>query len=447
MISAPGVGSGLDVNSIVQQLMAIERQPLNRLESDKRDLQTQLSAFGQLKSSLSSFQSAFADLKSLNAFEVYKAESGDETAFTATADSSAAVGFNDIQVVNVAEAHKMGSLAIADTDTTTLGGAGDQLTATINGNAFSVDIGGMTLSQIRDAINDAPDNTGISATIITENETSHRLVLTATETGNENSLNLAFTGSVGADLGMTDINDPLLLDAEILVDGIYTITRPGNTIDDAISGVTLNLLNESASAAQLTISRDTDKVKETIQGFADAFNELNSTIDSLSGEGNDLEADSTIRSIENQIRDVFNTAPTGLTTSLSYLSEVGLSFQRDGTLALDSDALEDAISSDYAGVAELFASDDQGYLFRLDTMIDNFVFTDGLIDTREDGINTRIDSTDQRISDMEYRLELRETRLFNQFATLDELMGQLNGTSQFLSQQLAALPTFNSQQN
>ena len=203
MISAPGVGSGLDVNSIVQQLMAIERQPLNRLESDKRDLQTQLSAFGQLKSSLSSFQSAFADLKSLNSFEVYKAESGDETAFTATADSSAAVGFNDIQVVNIAEAHKMGSLAIADTGTTTLGGAGDQLTATINGNAFSVDIGGMTLSQIRDAINNAPDNTGISATIITENDTSNRLVLTATETGNENSLNLAFTGSVGADLGMT----------------------------------------------------------------------------------------------------------------------------------------------------------------------------------------------------------------------------------------------------
>jgi flagellar hook-associated protein 2 len=447
MISAPGVGSGLDVNSIVQQLMAIERRPLNRLEADKRDLQTQLSAFGQLKSALSTFQSAFADLKSLDAFEVYKAESADEAAFTATTNSSAAVGSSDIQVISIAEAHKMGSLAIADTDTTTLGGAGDQLTATINGNAFSVDIGGMTLSQIRTAINEAPDNTGISATIITENSGSNRLVLTATETGNDNALNLSFSGSVGTALGMTDNNDPLQLDAEMLVDGIYTITRASNTIDDAISGVTLNLLNESTSAAQLTISRDTGKVQETVQGFADAFNELNSMINSLSGEGNDLEADSTIRNIENQIRDVFNTTPVGLTTSLSYLSEIGLSFQRDGTLSLDTDTLDDAINSDFAGVAELFASDDQGYLFRLDTLIDNFVFTDGLIDTREDGINSRIDTTDKRISDMEYRLELREQRLFNQFARLDELMGQLNGTSQFLSQQLAALPTFASQKN
>jgi flagellar hook-associated protein 2 len=447
MISAPGVGSGLDVNSIVQQLMAIERRPLNRLEADKRDLQTQLSAFGQLKSALSTFQSAFADLKSLDAFEVYKAESADEAAFTATTNSSAAVGSSDIQVISIAEAHKMGSLAIADTDTTTLGGAGDQLTATINGNAFSVDIGGMTLSQIRTAINEAPDNTGISATIITENSGSNRLVLTATETGNDNALNLSFSGSVGTALGMTDNNDPLQLDAEMLVDGIYTITRASNTIDDAISGVTLNLLNESTSAAQLTISRDTGKVQETVQGFADAFNELNSMINSLSGEGNDLEADSTIRNIENQIRDVFNTTPVGLTTSLSYLSEIGLSFQRDGTLSLDTDTLDDAINSDFAGVAELFASDDQGYLFRLDTLIDNFVFTDGLIDTREDGINSRIDTTDKRISDMEYRLELREQRLFNQFARLDELMGQLNGTSQFLSLQLAALPTFASQKN
>jgi flagellar hook-associated protein 2 len=145
MISAPGVGSGLDVNSIVNQLMAIERRPLDRLESDKRDLETQLSAFGQLKSSLTTFQSAFADLKTLDAFEVYKAESSDETVFTATANSSAAVSFNSIQVINLAEAHKMGSVAIADTDTTMLGGAGDQLTTTINGEAFTVDIGGMTL--------------------------------------------------------------------------------------------------------------------------------------------------------------------------------------------------------------------------------------------------------------------------------------------------------------
>jgi flagellar hook-associated protein 2 len=439
MISAPGVGSGLDVNSIVRQLMAIERQPLNRLEADKRGLETQLSAYGKLKSSLSTFQSAFANLKTVGAFEVYKAVSSDETAFTATASSSASVSFSSIQVVNLAEAHKMGSLSVADTDTTTLGGAGDQLTATINGNAFSVDIGGKTLSQIRDAINSAPDNTGVSATIISENSGSHHLVLTATSTGNDNALNLAFTGTVGTALGLTDINNRTQLDSELLIDGLYTVTRASNTIDDAIGGVTLNLLGETTGAVQLNVSRDVDKVKETVQGFADAFNELKSTFDSLSGKGNDLEADNTLRSIRNQIQGVFNTPPAGLTTGLTYLSEIGVTFQRDGTLAVDANDLEAAISSDFAGVAELFASDDQGYLFRLGSLIDGFVQADGLINIREDGLNTRIDTTDQRISDMEYRLQLRQQSLNDRFTALDALMGQLSGTSQFLTQQLAAL--------
>lgn len=441
MISAPGVGSGLDVNSIVTQLMAIERQPLNRLESDKKGLEAQLSAFGKLKSALTTFQSALDDLKSLDAFEVYKAESSDETAFTATADSSAATGFSDIQVVRLAAAHKMGSVPIADTGTTTLGGAGDQMTITVNGNPFSVDAGGMTLSQLRDAINDAPDNAGVSATIISENETSHRLVLTSTETGNENAMGLSFTGSLGTGLGLTDLNTPTELDSELLVDGVYSVTRSSNTIDDAIAGVTLNLLAETADKVQLNVSRDIDSVKESVQAFVDAFNELNTTFDSLSGEGDDLAADNTLRSIENQIRGVFNTTPSGLTGSFAYLSEVGVSFQRDGTLALDSDDLESAIDSDFAAMAELFAHDDQGYLFRLDGLIDKFVQTEGLIDVRQDGINVRIDGTGQRIADMEYRLELREQRFRDQFTALDTLMGQLQSTSTFLSQQLAALPT------
>ncbi len=440
MITAPGVGSGLDVQSIVDQLMSIERAPLNRLEADKQDLESQLSAFGKLKSALSTFQTSFKDLKTVSSFEVYKAESSNEAAFTATADSTAAIGFNSIQVVNLAESHKMGSLAIADTGTTTLGTAGDQMTFTVNGNAFTVNAGGLTLSALRDAINDAPDNTGVSASIVSENSGSHRLVLTSTETGNANAISITSTGTVGTDLGLTDINNPAQLDAEILVDGLYTVTRSGNVINDAISGVTLTLLSETTTPDQLTVSRDIDGVKESIQTFVDAFNELNKVFDDLSGEGDDLEADNTLRSIENQVRDVFNTPPTGLTGSYSYLSEVGVSIQRDGTLSLDATALEKAVNTDFAGLADMFANDNQGYLFRLDSLISNFVQSSGLIDARQDGLNARIDTSSQRIQDMEYRLELREQRLLDQFTALDTLMGQLNGTSAFLTQQLATLP-------
>jgi flagellar hook-associated protein 2 len=439
MISAPGIGSGLDIGSIVDQLMTIERQPLNQLEADKRGLQTQLSSLGQLKSSLTSFQSTLDDLKSLDAFEVYKAETSDESAFTVTANSNASIGFSNIQVVALAEAHKKGSVAIADTDTTTLGGSGDQMTLTVNGDSFTVDAGGLTLTGIRDAINSAPDNSGVSATIISENSGSHRLVLTSTETGNANAMSLSFTGSVGSSLGLSDINNPSQLDSEMVVDGLYTINRSGNTIDDAITGLTINLHAESATAAELTISRDIESVKGSVQAFVGGFNELRNTMKGMSGTDSAL--DSTLRSIESQMRGVFNTPPSGLSADFSYLTEIGVSFLKDGSLSLDDSDLESAIGNDFSGVAEMFASDDQGYLFRLDSVIDGFVEFDGQLDTRKESINNRIDSVDDRIFEMEFRLQLREERLLSQFSALDTLMGQLQGTSDFLSSQLAALPT------
>ena len=441
MITSPGIGSGLDVGAIVDQLMAIERGPLNKLEADKQNLQTGISVLGQLKSTLGSFQDSLSALKSLNAFEVYKAESSDEGAFTATTDSNAAIGFSSIEVKALAEAHKMGSVAIADTDSTTLGGVGDQVTLTVNGNAFSVSAGGLTLSALRDAINDAADNTGVSATIISENSTSHRLVLTSNETGDANAIGLSFTGSLGTDLGLANINTPGQLDAEVLVDGLYTITRPGNTIDDAITGVTLNLEGISTSAGELSITRDIEGVTTSVQAFVDAFNDLRTTMKSMAGSDSAL--DSTLRSIESQMRSVFNTPPGGVTTSFSYLTEAGVSFQRDGSLSLDSTDMETAINNDFAGFAALFASDPEGYLFRLDNTVNQFIEFDGLLDTRKNSLNDRVRSVDDRIFDMQFRLEIREKALLDQFNTLDTLMGQLQGTSAFLTQQLAALPTIN----
>ena len=445
MLSSPGIGSGLDVNGIVDQLMAIERRPLNRLEADKRGFEAQLSSIGQLKSSLSTFQDTLANLKTLDAFEVYTAASSNEAAFTATTDSNAAVGTSTIQVNKLALAHKMGSVAIADTETTTLGGAGDQITLTVAGNAFTVNGGGLTLTQLRDAINDAPDNTGVSATIITENTGSNRLVLTSTSTGNVNAMSLSFTGSLGTALGLTDITDPTQLDSEVVLDGLYTITRPGNTIDDAISGVTLNLTGVSTAPAGLSITRDIDAVKTSVQAFVDGFNELRATMKGMSGSDSVL--DSTLRSIESQMRSVFNTAPAGLTTGFTYLTEVGVTFQRDGTLALEADDLEAAIASDFAGFADIFANDSEGYLFRLDSAIENFVTFDGLLDTRKNSLTSSVRSVEDRIFEMEFRLGLREQSLLDQFQALDSLMGQLQGTSDFLTQQLATLPTISTGRN
>jgi flagellar hook-associated protein 2 len=141
------------------------------------------------------------------------------------------------------------------------------------------------------------------------------------------------------------------------------------------------------------------------------------------------------------MRGAFNTPPAGLNGDFSYLTEVGVSFLRDGSLSLDGADLESAIASDFSGVAEIFANDDQGYLFRLDSVIQGFVEFNGQLDTRKGSLNDRINSVDDRIFDMEFRLGLREKTLLDQFSALDTLMGQLQGTSDFLTRQLAALPT------
>lgn len=434
MISAPGVGSGLDVQSIVSQLMAVERRPLQALQASSKALDAQVSAYGRFRSSLATFQSAIKDLKSLESFKVYAVASSNVDAITATADSTAAVGSLDVKVNRLAQAHKQGSLAIADTNTTTLGGSGDQMTITVAGVATPLVLGGMTLSQMRTAINNA--GAGVTATIVSETPTSNRLVLTSNETGSAKAMTLAFTGTLGTALGMTKLNNVATLaelDSEIIIDNTYTVTRGSNSISDAVGGLTLNLKAVTAVAARLTVSRDTAAVEKSVQTFVDAYNALRTTITSLRGK--ELKSDSTLRSIETNIQNVFNTPPAGLTGTYEYLSQVGVSIQKDGTLKVDTTALKKAIDTDFGSMADVFANDNQGYLFRLDVSLTDLLKSDGIIKGREDGITASKKTMTSRIESMEYRLGLIEQRYRSQFNALDSMLGQMKTTSLYLSQQ------------
>lgn len=439
-ISAAGIGSGLDVESIVTQLMAIERQPLNLLSEQKSQLQTQLSGYGQLRSALDKFQTAMDNLGSLDKFKVYTATSGDEDAFTATASSSASTGNLAIEVQNLAVAHRMGSASFTDRDTTAIGNAGDEMTITVDGGSFTVDIGGQTLEGIRDAINQASDNVGVTATILQENDSSFRLVLSSDETGTANAINLSYAN------GGSPITDPLTMtttvaaeDAQILVDNSYTITRSSNAISDAIQGVTLNLKAETTGAVNLNVSRDVEEVTGSVQSFVDAYNTVRSTITSLR-EGN-LAGDNALLSIERQIQSVLNTPASSGT--YQYLVQVGVSVDKNGTMSVDTGELETALQTDFSAVADLFAADGDGYAYRLEEVARTLLQTDGLVDSREEGINTRIDGIDDRSASLEQRLTLVEDRYYAQYSALDTLISQLNTTSSYLTQQLASLNSGN----
>jgi len=437
-ISAPGIGSGLDINGIMDKLMKVEQIPLQRLQAKSGDYLAQISAYGKLRSALSTFQDAAAALKSFDGFNAFSAKSGDESVFKVSADNSVALGHYDILVEGLAGAQKLGSAAIADSGTTPIGSAGDQMTIAIGANSFSVDIGGKTLTQIQQAINGATDNVGVSAGIVQEDPSSFHLVVSNDQTGTANAATLSFSDGTGA-----SIADPLgfsviqpAADAQIKLDNTYTITRPNNNISNAIQGVTIDLQATSATQVSLDISHDSGAIGSSVGKLVDAYNNLRSTLSDL-GSG-DLSGDGTLRLVANQVRSVLGSGAS-ISVAYQYASQVGINFQKDGSLSFDGGQLSQALEGDLQAVADLFANDDQGLAFRLDSLVGGMLGSNGLIDAREKGLNNRVDNNNNQIDALKRRLGLVEARYRSQFTALDSLLGQMQATSNFMTAQLSNL--------
>jgi len=450
MLSAAGIGSGLDVDSIVSQLMAFERRPLVSLQNQLTDIDAKVSAFGELKSGLSTFQTAMQDLSTPSALKVFTATSGNEDAFTASATNTAAASSFQIDVIRLAERHKFASGEFLDTDTFG-GSAGDALNIQVGtdiADTLTVDLGtAQTLGQVRDAINTATDNPGVTATIIIGNDGNQELVVTAGESGAANALTVSYAGSVSsATFGFQEVNniagDTSLLDAEVSIDG-YNVTRSTNTLDDVIQGLSLDLHSADPGIPHtLDIARDTESVAASVQAFADAYNEIMIAIDAL--RDNELATDSSLFSIERGLRGVINTPATGLNSGLAYLAEIGVTFSREGVMTVNTTDVESSLANDFNAVSELFSTDGQGFANRLDALVDGWLDTDGLIDGRTDGLDSRRRLLQTREDSLEYRMGQVEAAMFADFSRLDTLLGGMQATSDFLAQQLQLLPNINS---
>ena len=303
-----------------------------------------------------------------------------------------------------------------------------------------------TLGDIRDAINADPANPGVTASIIFGNNGNQKLVLTADDSGAANALTLSYAGRIKATtFGFQEINNiggnTALLDAEVSVDG-YAVTRGNNSIDDIIQGVTLDLHSAvPGTAFTLDIERDVTAVADSVQAFADAYNEILSTIQTL--RDGELATDSALFSVERGLRGVMNAPASGLPSGLSYLGEIGLTFSREGLLTVDAADVESALTNDFNAVSELFSTAGQGFASRLDTLVDGWLDIDGLIKGRTDGLDSSKRLLDTREASLEYRMTQIEAGLYAQFAQLDTLLGSLQVTSDYLSQQLQMLPNFN----
>lgn len=450
-ISSPGLGSGLDVSGIVSQLMAIEQQPLTRLNQKEAEAQAEISAYGSLKGGLSSLQSAMDKLTDADTFQATKASSSDSDVLTVSSDTDAVNSSYSVTVNRLAQQHKLGSSEFASS--ATFGGtAGDELTLTVGTDSFTLDLStAMTLSEIQSAINVETNETGVTAGLITGDNGNQTLVLTSSATGYDNRVQLSFGGSLDAStfnfsmLNRDENDQPLAgeseLDASLTVDGV-SITRASNSVSDAIAGLTLNL--QATGQSTLSITRDSSIAKNAVDSFVTAYNSLGDQLSTLQESG---ASGSVLRNIENQLRGMLNTSLTGL-GSYSYISQLGVTTNSDtGKLEFDSETFVSALQDAPDSVTSFFSDESGGFATRFDSMLEGFVQTGGTIDSIIDGSNDRIDSIERSRESLERRLEDIEARYLQQFSALDGLIASMSTTSDYLTSQLDMLSNLASGNN
>lgn len=430
MIRASGVGSGIDIESIVSSLMSIERQPRNALQQKRDALDVELSAFGKARSAISLLAESINKFTDGKKFGALVAASSDEAVFTATAANSADAEYHDIEVLSLAQAHQVSSDPYASQ--TAEVGTGDW-SFTSGGNSFDVTIGSGndSLIGLRDAINDAAGNTSIDASILNVSGGS-RLVLTARESGTANQISASREVPRGGLFGGTDTLYPFTesraaSDARLKVDG-FTVTRSSNTITDIVDGVTLEL--KGIGTAALDTQRDIEGTNESVNEFVERYNAMRTTMRDL-GE-NALNGDRLTRNVELRMQRAFNEPLQLADGSTISPTELGFSFDRYGVLSIDADRMQKAQSTDMAGFIEAFVDEDNGLAQRFESVLSGYSRPGGLITSREDGIDSRRRGYDSQIDRYDYRLDKIEQRYRLQFSNMDQLVSQLQNTSNSL---------------
>jgi len=453
-ITSGGIGSGLDIESLVTQLVAAEGEPAaNRLNKKEATLQADLSAYGSLKSALSSFQASVQKLNDPADFLGRTSTSSNTDLFSATADETAVPGNYDIEVVQLAASAKSRSGNFTGDDE--LVGAGT-LDLSLGADSFQITVDSdHTLTDVRDAINAASNNPGLTASIINVDDGS-RLILSSDKLGSANIISITATDDDGnhtnasglsrlATVNLTSIQPAQ--DAIINVDS-QTVTRDSNSFSDVIAGVKFTLeTQEPGTIETLAIGLDKGGLLTNVNSFVEAYNSLVDTMSALSsynadtGAAGTLLGDSALRGVQDQIRRTITDSVAGV--SFDSLVSIGITTDDEGHLEVDALKIDSVMTEDYTAVSQLFASEN-GLAKSLDNVLERYITDDGILTSREDGLKSNIDSIDDDRERLDRRLATLDARYRAQFSAMDILVAQLTSLGDYLSSQLASLPEPNS---
>jgi flagellar hook-associated protein 2 len=450
LIQSLGIGSGLDIKSLVTQLVAADRAPIDsRIARQTQSVATRLSAMGALKGALSGFQSALTPLATGANFQAMAASSADEAVFTASAAGGAVAGSYGIEVRQLAQPEQLLSKVFASGATGVVGSGTLHITVGSGGFDVAIAASANKLADVRDAINGASGNTGAHATLV-YGVGGAQLVLTSAQTGAANTIRVSSSGGDGglaqlnydgtAGGNYTEAQKPQ--DAIAVISGVETHSA-SNVLDKAIDGVTLNLRSaKPGTAVGLSVSDDRATVMANVQKLVTAYNTMQGQLHSLgsydtaSKKGGPLLGDFLLDSAEFQLTRGMTDQVAGLSGGPASLAAVGITTNADGSMSVDSTRLQAALTADSGSVARLF-SGSNGVATRLGKVLDNMLSSGGAIAARDANLAASQKDIISQTARLDAQMAAVQRRYLAQFNALDSLMSQLQSTSNYLTQQLA----------
>ncbi len=463
-ISSIGTGSGIDLESLVTQIVEAERTPVeSRLNLKQATAEASISAYGTLKGTLEAFETTLSGLAEGGA--VREGISSDESIVSIEAENEAQLTSYSIDVLNLASQHKL-AVSGFDNPSDTVGSG--TLSISVGTANFDVEIlegENDSLSDIRDAINDASNNTGVTASILTVDDggsVTSRLVLTANDSGEDSEVTVSVSDSDGQDADDAGLSRLVFAanveeiseakDAKITIDGLL-VTSNTNVFDSVVDGLTITANKEPEDPLEplnaiVSVKESATSVKGDIERFVASYNEITTTLKALSSYDTNTETagllngDSGIRQIDTLMRRVLSQTLGDTGDAFTNLASIGITTERDGSLSVNSSKLEDAISSDLDGVSKLF-SNENGIATRLSDLTTEFLSVDGIIKTRTSGFELDLSQVEDRRETLERRLDAVEARYRRQFTGLDTLIAQFQSTGAFLTEQLSNLSNNN----
>ena len=455
-ITASGLGSGMDIRGIVDDLLAAEGEAKTlKFNADEAETLAKITAVGTLKGALSEFQSSLSDLKDITKFQKRNASSSDDSIFKAVSDTSATSGSYSVEVTQLAVNHRVQS-QVFGSKTETLGTG--SLVFTRGTTEFSINIPSenQTVQGIADAVNETSSETGITATLI-NSDAGTQIIFSAKDEGVDNIFTVSVTddadGNNADDSGLSQLDQSFNtikdagLDSIVLVDGL-TVTSSTNSVEDAIEGITLDLIKTNIGEPEtLTVAVDTQAADLAVRQFVSGYNAVFTEIRSLSqfnGEDSDTQGiligDATLRNLEIRIRREINTFNATSGTAFSSIAQLGIkSNDQTGLLEVQSSELSSALSSNFDSIGELFANTEDGLAKRMDNLIEEYNRQGGILDSKSDILNDRVNDISEERIDLERELQNLETRLLSQFIAMDSIVASFQSTGDFLTAQLDRL--------